>query len=170
MDFATDRVNELRRTQDVGAKERIDAMEAKMKQSKETLEAVGLRVDVVKEKINRWEEREREARRRTGRNRRILWVVMGTLLGLWLLLMLIRYRPGQQEIRYNESMVVGIEKGRGGHKTDPVNGLGEVSFEVKKKARESARPSKAQRNKKRMSGKVGQEDTIDPRLRVFDEL
>ena len=170
MDFATDRNNELRRSQDVGAKERIDAMEAKMKLSKETLEAVGVRVEVVKKKINRWEEREREVRRRTGRNWQILWAVMGTLLGLWLLLILLRYRPGQQEIRYNESMVVEMKKGRGGHTTDPVKGLRGAGFEVKKKVRESARPSKAERNKKKMGGKVGQADTIDPRLRVFDEL
>ncbi|MCJ1246246.1 hypothetical protein MMC30_003452 [Trapelia coarctata] len=70
--------------------ERIAGLEARMLAARERVKGLGERVEGVRSRVEEWERREREGKRRGRRNIGILWGVLGTAVGLFVLVVLYR--------------------------------------------------------------------------------
>ncbi|KAK7745470.1 hypothetical protein SLS53_002968 [Cytospora paraplurivora] len=78
----------------------VQALEARVHKGQERIEALSTRVDVVRQKVERWERADREWQERTRRRLKSIW---GVVLGLALVLLLLYigaklYRPELEEV------------------------------------------------------------------------
>lgn len=80
----------LRENFDGVQSERIAGLEARMTAARERVRGLGERVEGVRGRVGEWERREREGKRRGRRNIGILWGVLGTVVGLFVVIVLYR--------------------------------------------------------------------------------
>lgn len=153
-------IGNLQETFDKLQSERIAGLEGRMKGAREKVDGLGERVERVRTRVQEWEARERDGKRRGRRRVGILWGVLGTLVGLFVVMVIVR----------------------GGH--DDIDGLdGRLDVEDSQEANETREievgPSTGLLIDKGRSPKegrssapraTGQSDDFDARLRVFDEL
>lgn len=80
----------LRENFDGVQSERIAGLEARMTAARERVRGLGERVEGVRGRVEEWERREREGKRRGRRNIGILWGLLGTVVGLFVVIVLYR--------------------------------------------------------------------------------
>jgi len=145
--------------------ERIAGLEARMKAARERVKGLGERVEGVRSRVEEWERREREGKRRGRRNIGILWGVLGTVVGLFVVIVLYRGwdagTDGLEEVARRQASLrmermLGTE-GFGGLVGD--GGTGERGVERGRVGGLVSQPTSATKSRE-----------LDAVLSVFDEL
>jgi len=139
---------------------RIKALQERMQVGKKSVLALGGRLERVKSKVERFERVEEEWRDRMSRRLRMLWGGVGTLVGLFVLLLVIRRWPRAREglppvARFGN---MSIESVVGMNATLPVATSGPLGKEEGRTVRDE------------VTSKTDVDLDDNPTLRLLDEL
>ena len=121
----------------------IDDLEDRMRKGRAKMEALGERVDLVQRRVEGWERREGQWQKKVNRRMRILWGVLGSLVGIFVLVLAVKHWS--------------------------LGGAGELECRGSRKQNESIQELEAEYG----HGRTGEEKKVyyeDPRLQVFDDL
>ncbi|MCJ1474338.1 hypothetical protein MMC13_002996 [Lambiella insularis] len=140
--------------------ERIAGLESRMRVAREKVDGLGERVESVRTRVQEWEARERDGKRRGRRRVGILWGVLGTLVGLFVVMVVVK--DGQNEIGGLDGRT-DFEGSRETNKTREIEDAASTGLFI-----DNGRPPKESRSS--APRVTGQSDDFDARLRMFDEL
>ena len=132
-----------------------------MKVARERVTVLGERVEGVKHRVEEWERQESDGKRRGRRRVSILWGVLGTLLGLFLIVVVFRGWFGEPE-GLNDSAK--LEANR---RIDAIFGDEDIFYAAPSRL-DDGRPPDGPKNS--LARETSTEDQYDARLRIFDEL
>ena len=123
----------------------------------------------MKRTVEGWEAKRIEERRRNRRRLGILWAVLGSLVGLFLLVYLIRH---QSDGGTGDEVVKMGQVGWGGNQTKMSMGKEDVGKPVGKFSQSNMETtaSRAERTVHAAMRTDRGDDDVDSRLRIFDEL
>lgn len=138
----------------------IEELAGRVKTGREKVQALGARVDLVRDRVEGWERAEGEWQDRTRNRLRLLWIIMSLAAAIMVALSVFHYTPGSTpglEIlsRLNISEVV--------RSVPELEKLRNETWTLKKNAVDALRNMSSCR----MEDELLEED---PRLRLFDEL
>ena len=139
-----------------------------MSEARERAGGLGKRVEGVRKRVEAWEARRIEGRRRSRRRLGMLWGFLGSLVGLFLAVLLVRNRPEgglgndvamDGEFGWARGEMAGSIEREGVR--EQAGGIlrGHLEISDALKASEVYQPSQ-----------TSTADDVDPRLRIFDEL
>lgn len=163
-DFET-RIVTLKENFDGVQSKRIAGFETRMRAARERVQGLGKRLGGVRGRVEEWERREREGKKRGRRNLGILWGVLGMVVGLFLIVVLYRGwnagGEGFEEVARKQAsrrmeMMLGREE-FGGLIGD--GGMLERGREARRIGSLVSQPTSPKKRKE-----------LDALLRVFDEL
>ncbi|MCJ1432996.1 hypothetical protein MMC27_002355 [Xylographa pallens] len=141
--------------------EHISGLESRMRVARERVIGLGERVEGVKTRVEDWEQRERDGRRRGRRRVSILWGVLGSLFGLFFIMVILRGWDGDSE------GLDGRAELEASRRIDAIFG-DETVTDAPVGLLDDGRPPEGTKSSL-ARGSSTQED-FDARLRVFDEL
>lgn len=141
--------------------DRINSLESRMRVARERVIVLGERVENVKTRVEEWEQQERDGKRRGRRRASILWSVLGTLLSLFLILVIFRGWQGQPDELNDRAK---LEASR---RSDAIFGEEDVADSVAGLLTDARPPDDAQSS---LARGTSTQDDFDTRLQVFDEL
>ena len=146
--------------------DRITGLENRMKGARKQVENLGLRVEGVRTKVEQWEVREREGKKRGRRRIGILWGALGVLFSLVVILTVVKDRMGESDD------LNARERLKAGRRMEKILGFDAIP---KRGTMEDDNPSttKSAQAESRNSDRTRQHplyDDLDARLRIFDEL
>ncbi|MCJ1280889.1 hypothetical protein MMC26_000206 [Xylographa opegraphella] len=141
--------------------ERISALEARMMAARARVIGLGERVESVKTRVEEWEQRETEGKRRGKRRVSILCGVLGSLLGLFLIMVVFNRWQGESDELEGRA---NVEASR---RVDAIFG-DEIHTDAAARLLGDGRPPDGTRSS--LPQESSAQDEFDARLRVFDEL
>lgn len=159
-EVVTDAISQLDAFDDFQVQEqKILQLEKRIVAGRERAETLGLRVQAVKQRIERWEKVEGEWQQRTRKTLRVLWSVTAVTFLVVLGLVAFQYTPAR-------SLGPGVLHGFNisnftGNVADMGNELGNETLRLKRSAIDAL---------ERLQKPPKEEIEEDPRLRAFDEL
>lgn len=151
----------LRENHDKLQSEQIAGLESRMRVAREKVDGLGERVRSVRARVEAWEARERDEKRRGKRRVGILWGVLGTLLGLFVVVVVVR--GWYEEVdRADRAGDFGVEW-RANKALEIRDAL------ITSRAIDGGRPS-PEESRSSLPRETWQGDDFDARLRMLDEL
>ncbi|MCJ1404335.1 hypothetical protein MMC11_007560 [Xylographa trunciseda] len=142
-------------------RERITSLESRMRVARERVIGLGERVEGVKTRVEEWEQREKDGKRRGRRRASILWGILGTLFGLFLIMIVIQGWQGDSDGLDDRAK---LEVSR---RIDAIFGDENVA-DAAPGLLDDGRPPKGTTSS--AAQETSTQDDFDARLRVFDEL
>ena len=159
-EVVTDVISQLDAFGDFQAQEqKVLNLEKRIVAGRERAESLGLRVQAVKQRIERWEKVEGEWQQRTRKTLRVLWSVTAVIFLVVLGLVAFQYTPAR-------TLGPGVLHGFNISNftvniSDIGSGVGNETLRLKRSAIDAL---------ERLQQPPGEEIEEDPRLRAFDEL
>ncbi|MCJ1393604.1 hypothetical protein MMC18_006479 [Xylographa bjoerkii] len=141
--------------------ERISSLESRMRVARERVIVLGQRVEGVKTRVEEWERRDRDGKRRGKRRVSILWGVLGTLFGLFLIVVIFRGWQGESDGLDDSAK---LEASR---RVDAIFGDENVADSAASLL-DDGRPPEG--TKSSLARETITQDEFDAHLRIFDEL
>ena len=132
-----------------------------MRVARQRVRGLGERVEGVKTRVEAWEQRERDGKRRGKRRVSILWGVLGSLFSLFLIVAVLR---GWQE---ESDELDGRANLEASQRIDAIFG-DETVVDAAASLLDDRRPPEG--TKSSGARRTSTQDEFDARLRVFDEL
>ncbi|MCJ1378464.1 hypothetical protein MMC17_001563 [Xylographa soralifera] len=141
--------------------ERISGLELRMRVARERVTVLGERVEGVKIRMEEWERRDRDGKRRGKRRVSIVWGVLGSLFGLFLIMVIVRGWQGESD------GLDGRAKLEASRRMDVIFG-DETVTDAAAGLLDDGRPPEG--TKSGVARKTSTQNEFDARLRAFDEL
>ena len=132
-----------------------------MRAARERVTGLGERVEGVKTRVEEWEQREKDGKRRGRRRVSILWGVLGSILGLFLIMAVFNGWQGELE------ELGGNGKLEASRRIDATFG-DETVTKTTAGLLDDGRPPED--TKSSLARETSTQDEFDARLRVFDDL
>lgn len=133
-----------------------------MKVARAKAQDLGRRIERTRERVEAWETRRIEGRRRSRRKMQALWGILGGLVGVFLVFVVVRGWGGDG---------IGGDIEEGTERSNATARLSElVMGQTAKQAYLRSATAQAKRVKPISSRQPDARSDIDPRLRLFDEL
>lgn len=135
---------------------RIQGLSARVNEGRERISVLGGRVQVVKERVEGWEEAEREWKDRTRKRLKMMWILMGIFGGIFVLLWI------WQATTAKGSMQEGTKALNASGLLGKIPNMDAIKNETRGMQRQVNRAWEGLNDNEKIEE--------DPRLRVFDEL
>jgi hypothetical protein len=149
---------------------RIAGLENRMRDARKRVEGLSERVERVRERVEEWESREKEAKRRGRRNLGILWGVLGTLLGLFVVIVLYR---GWNAEKHNLDDVAKREAWKASQQLEAIlsnANLTELDDLLKEGKITAAKTPRPESIKRKVPQQTSPRKEVEEIFRILDEL